>query len=201
MNLKIPVLSINIFMLFLFLQPARSYGALDDIYIVQRAGVTSSKGDLSKYPKHLSYQTALAKTYKSYAPSVSIDFAHEISFLYDSFKTRGENTLLFPLMPASEARIYEPALSFEVFAFTMSRVRLCGAGGLSLMHIQTNIKNYQMYTGIPAQMRLVWVSPGSPWTLETGARYRAVRNRIEGFVSKHEDTTYFLGFGYLKSYF
>lgn len=201
MILKIAVLCRCVFFLFSLLQPAYSYGALDDFYIVQRVGLTSSKGDLSKYPKHLSYQTALAKTYKSYAPSVSVDFAHEISFLYDAFKTRGENTLLFPLVPESEARIYEPALSFEVCAFTMSRIRLCGAAGLSLMHIQTTIKNYQMYTGIPAQIRMVWVSPDSPWTIETGARYRSIRNRIEGFVSKHEDTTYFLGFGYLKSYF
>lgn len=180
-------------------QSSTSFAALDDLYLVQRAAITASKGDLSKYPKHLSFQTAVAKTYQSYIPFPSIDLTHEFSFFYDSFKTRGENSLLFPLSPSSEARVYEPALSFEACGFSMSRIHFCGSMGLSLVHIQTTIQNYQMYVGIPAQLRLAWVSADSPWAFEAGARYRAIRNRIEGFVSKHEDTSYFLGIGYLKS--
>lgn len=201
MNYKSLILCRLVFVIFLLLNSISSYAAIDDLQFIQRASVTTSKGDLSKYPRHLSYQTALVKTYKSYAPAVQIEFAHEISFLYESFKTRGENTLLFPLLPDTQARILEPALSFEACVFSMSPVRLCGAAGLSLVHLQTTIRDYQMYAGIPAQLRLMWVSNESPWTLEIGARYRAIRNRIEGFVSSHEDTSIFLGFGYLKSYF
>lgn len=91
----------------------------------------------------------------------------------------------------------EPALSIESCLFSMSPVRFCLAGGLSLMHLQTTIQNYQMYVGLPAHARLVWISRDSGWTFESGARYRAIRNRTEGFVSKHQDVSYFLGFGYL----
>lgn len=189
---------ILIFKLSLLFQ-TQLHAAENDLYVAQRIALTRSSGDLSKYPSHLSLQTSVAHTFHSLAPATNIDFAHEISLFYDSFKTRGENTLLFPLAPLAEARVLEPALSIETCLFSMSPLRLCLAGGLSLMHIQTTIQNYQMYVGLPAHARFVWTSLQSGWTLETGARYRAIRNRTEGFISQHQDISYFLGFGYLHS--
>ncbi|MEN9824553.1 MAG: hypothetical protein RI953_298 [Pseudomonadota bacterium] len=201
MNLFLKRLFKNCITALVTIVPLTSFAALDDIQLIQRAGVSRSKGDLSANPSHLSFQLGINSAYKSFSPSFNVDLSHEFSLFYDTFKTRGEYTLLFPLTPQAEARVIEPAISLGACAFSLSRIRLCGGVGLSLVHLQTTIQNYQMYVGFPANLRLLYVSSESPWIFEAGARYRTFRNRIEGFVSKHEDISYLLGVGYLKAAF
>lgn len=173
--------------------------ALYDNHYLQRIAVTRSTGDLSKNPGHLSYQANLAKTYASYPSLYGIDLYHELGVFLDSFKTRGSGRLLFPFTPESIARVIEPSVSLGTCLFAQSPVQLCASVGLSLAHIQTTIKNYQMYGGFPANMGLVWKPMQSPWTMELGARYRTLRNRIDGFVSTHQDISYSLGIGYVSN--
>lgn len=175
------------------------FAALYDNQYMQRVGVTRSVGDLSKNPGHLSFQTSMAKTYATYQSYLGIDLYHEVGVLFDSFKTRGQDRLLFPLAPTSVARVIEPSISLGSCAFSLSSVQLCTSVGISLAHIQTTIRDYQMYGAYPAQLGLVWKPLQSSWSMELGARYRTLRARQEGYVSAHQDISYSLGLGYITN--
>lgn len=199
MKNKSKTLLYPIFLSIVTVVPCQSRAAVDDLQIFQRAGISRSMGDLSISPYHLSAQAGFNSTLNSFASTMGLDLTHEVSVYYDSFKTRGENTLLFPITSLAQARILEPAITFEACAFSATPIRFCAGGGFSLVHLQTTIQNYQMYFGLPANLRLVYVARESPWFFEANARYRSFRNRIEGFVSKHADITYMLGVGYLRT--
>jgi len=176
-----------------------AFAALYDNQYMQRVGVTRSVGDLSKNPGHMSFQTNIAKTYATYQSYLGIDLYHEVGVFLDSFKTRGQDRLLFPFAPTSLARVVEPSMSLGACAFALTSFQLCTSVGISLAHIQTTIRDYQMYGAYPAQLGFVWKPVQSSWSMELGARYRTLRARQEGYVSAHQDISYSLGFGYITN--
>jgi len=184
--------------IFQFILPGtRAFAALGDIQFTQRAAFSRSQGDLSKNQSHLSFESSRATVYHSYQNALGLDLYHEFAIFFDAFKTRGTQSLFFPLTPHANARVIEPSLSLGMCLFSQSSFQMCSALGLSLSHIQTTIKNYQMYAGFPVQAKFSYRPLQSVWNVELGARYRTFRNRIEGFVSSHEDISYFIGLGYL----
>ena len=196
--MKILGISVNIFTIAISMLPLWNFGyaALNDLKLTQRLALTRSSGDLSKNPAHLSFQTSIAKTHASYSTNLGIDLYHEFGVFFESFKTRGPERLLFPFAPNSTASLIEPSLSLGGCAFALTSFQLCSSIGLSLVHIQTTIQNYQMYGAYPVQMGLVWRPIQSSWSTEIGARYRTLRNRVEGYVSSHQDLSYSIGFSY-----
>ncbi len=170
-------------------------GELDDVFFTQRVGLTESRGSLAKEYRRLGLQTTLSRSFKSYPMGIPTDFANEISFYTDSFLTRGPDTLYFPVSAHSKATVLEPGLGYDVCLFSMSLVRACLSAGLTLVHLQTGSLNYQMYVGLPAGARLVYVPYDSRFIWEIGTRYRAFQNRTDGFANKHEDLFTYISLG------
>lgn len=187
------VKALTAFAFFLFSETA--HGEFEDFFLTQRVGLTESRGSLAKEYRRLGLQTSMSRSFKSYPWGVAFDFAHEFTFYTDSFLTRGEDNLYFPLNPHARATLLEPALGFDLCTFTMSIVRLCTGGGLSLVHLKTSADNFQMYVGTPVGIRLVYVPETSFVVWEIGTRYRSIQNKVAGFVNQHEDLFTYVSVG------
>lgn len=168
---------------------------LDDFYFAQRVGWTQSRGDLARESQRLGLQTSLSHSFKSFPWGVAFDFGHELNFYMDSFQTRDDDTLYFPLLPDQKAYTFEPSLEQNLCLFSMSNYHLCFSVGLSLVRIQNDSQTFQNYVGIPAGVRMTYVPDFSPVIWEVGVRFRSVHNRTAGFTNTHEDLFSFVSLG------
>lgn len=168
---------------------------LDDFYFAQRVGWTLSRGSLAKESQRLGLQTSLSHSFKSFPWGVAFDFGHELNFYTDSFQTRDDNSLYFPLQPDEKAHTFEPSLEQNLCLFSMSNYHLCFSVGLSLVRIQHDYANSQNYVGIPAGIRVTHVPDASPVIWEVGVRYRGIHNRTSGYTNAHEDLFSFVSVG------
>lgn len=176
-------------------QATPAYAELGDFFLHQRAGIVESRGSLVKEYERPALQTVFSQSFRTFPAGIPVDLAHELSFYLDSFTTRGRDYLYFPLQPQSKTRVMEPSLGIDICAFSMSVVRLCLAGGLSLVHMQTSADDFQRYVGLPATARIVIVPYDSIVVWEFGTRWRAIENRTEGYLNRHEDLFTFVSVG------
>lgn len=172
-----------------------AYAAQGDTTLSQRGGYVLSRGDLSRDANHVAFMFSATHTYHGPSSILSTEFMHRFSVLFDTFYALGEDTLLFPITPLSQARIIEPSIHFDLCLFAKWRIRPCMGAGLSLVHLQSSVQNYQMYAGIPVEARFIYASAGNIFFYEIGARYRTLQNRIEGYIAKHSDLMPFFGLG------
>jgi hypothetical protein len=168
---------------------------LDDFFIAQRVGWTQSRGSLAGERQRLGLQTSLSQSFKSFPWGVAFDFGHEWNFYTDSFLTRGDDSLYFPLIPERKAFTFEPSIEQNLCLFSMSNYHLCFSAGLSLVRLQNDPLNFQNYVGIPVGIRMTYVPDSSPVIWEVGVRYRNIHNRTSGYTNTHEDLFSFVSLG------
>ncbi|MBM3381630.1 MAG: hypothetical protein FJY29_04225 [Betaproteobacteria bacterium] len=174
---------------------AAARAELGDFFVHQRVGVTESRGSLAREHQRAALQTTLSQSFRTFPTGIPVDIANELSVYLDSFTTRGKDSLYFPLRPQTLARVIEPAFGLDVCFFSMSLVRFCLAGGLSMLHLQTGAEDFQRYVGLPTTARIVIVPFESIFVWELGTRYRKFENRTEGFLNSHEDLFTFVSVG------
>lgn len=182
-------------LLFSSLVSANASAAVGDMSFSQRAGYVISKGDLSRDPSHLGHMFAATRVFNAPVSFLSIEPMHKFSLLVDSFYALGKDKLLFPLIPNAPVRLIEPSFSIDFCFLSAWAIRPCFGAGFTAVYLQSSIQNYQVYATIPAEARVVYASSGRIFFLEAGARYRAFKNRVEGFVAQHSDVMPFVGIG------
>jgi hypothetical protein len=175
--------------------PSTAQAAQGDTTISQRAGYVFSSGDLSRDKNHHGQMFSITRTYHGPLKFLNTELMHRFSILYDSFYTLGDNNLLFPVVPHSQARLIEPSIHFELCLFSTWRLRPCVGGGFSAVYLQSSIQNYQIYAAAPAEARILYASTERIFFVEAGARFRTFQNRVDSYVAKHNDLMPFLGIG------
>gem|GEM_PF-376161 len=176
-------------------QSETALAAQGDTTISQRAGYVISDGNLSRDRNHLGQMFSITRTFHGPMKFLNTELMHRFSILYDSFYTLGDNNLLFPVVPHTQARLIEPSIHFELCLFSTLNLRPCIGGGISGVYLQSSIQNYQIYAAAPAEARLLFASKDRLFFFEVGARYRQFQNRVDGYVAKHKDVMPFIGIG------
>jgi hypothetical protein len=166
-----------------------------DFTLSQRTGYVNSKGDLSRDKNHIAVMLAATRSFSGPKKILGIEFSHRFALLYDSFYTLDEINLLFPLVPRTQARIIEPSVELDGCLFAPARIHPCVGAGFSGVYIQSSVRNYQIYSALPLEARIVYATTDRRLQVEGGVRYRGFQNRVEGFVARHLDLMPFLGFG------
>jgi len=190
------IIAILVAGMFLCLATVNSGFARDgDLILTQRAGLASSQGRLSQDQNHLGLMFSVARAFHGPSKILNSDFLQRFSVLTDSFSALDKEQLWFPLVPDAKLRLRELSIEFDLCLFSKWSIRPCMGGGLSAVHVQSSIQDYQIYAAFPFEARFVYASPGKYLSVELGARVRSFQNRMEGFVAKHSDIMPFVGFG------
>lgn len=181
-------------LIFVVSRPAEAVAEKGAISIVNRAGTSINKGNLSRDVRYPTYGLSLSKATSSESEGFGLEISNVISVSHSTFYTLNKELLQFPVVAKAPYQVFEPMFLYDFCFFSYTYVRPCFAGGLSAIYLRHNANNYQMYTAFPVQARLQFVSRGG-FILETGATLRRFSSRTDGNVAWNQDVTAFIGMG------
>jgi len=178
----------------LLLKSGTAYAEKGAVQVINRAGTSINRGNLSRDGRYPTYSLAVNVALKNSQEGFGGEISNGFRVSHSTFYTLNQEALKFPVIARAPYQMLEAAYVADLCFFSYTIIRPCFAVGLSSIYLRHDAANYQLYSAFPAESRFQLVLR-SGLLIEVGARLRRFSARFDGATAWNQDVTGFVGMG------
>jgi hypothetical protein len=175
-------------------RPSVAHAEKGAIQIINRAGTSVNRGNLSRDVRYPTYSLAVNFALINSQEGFGGELSTGVAIAHSTFYTLNTEALHFPVIAKAPHQMLEASYMLDLCFFSYTVFRPCFDLGLSSVYLRHDAQNYQLYSAFPAGSR-VQIVLRTGLLLEFGARIRRFSARFDGVSAWSQDVTGFVGMG------